>query len=121
MLNFNSVIVGSSNPKELALFYKKVLGKEPDMADGEWFGFMVGSAFLTIGPHSEISGKAKEPQRILLNFETREVDEEFERIKAAGAEVIKQPYEPKEAAGMKIATFADLDGNFFQLMTPFEG
>ena len=42
--------------------------------------------------------------------------EEFERIKAAGAEVVKEPY---EIEGMWIATFADPDGNYFQLMSPW--
>ena len=30
MLNFNSVMVGSSQPKVLAEFYEKIIGKRPD-------------------------------------------------------------------------------------------
>ena len=41
--------------------------------------------------------------------------EEFERIKAAGATVIREPY---EMGGGWIATLADPDGNYFQLVTP---
>ena len=118
MLNLNSILIGSSQPKVLGEFYEKVLGKSPDMADKDWYGWKVGSTFLSIGPHSEVHGKAKEPARILLNFETKEVKEEFERVKETGATVIKEPYEMQ---GMWIATFADPDGNYFQLVTPWEG
>jgi predicted enzyme related to lactoylglutathione lyase len=51
----------------------------------------------------------------MFNFETTEVKEEFERIKAAGATVIREPY---EMGGGWIATLADPDGNYFQLVTP---
>lgn len=54
----------------------------------------------------------------MMNFETAEVKEEFERIKAIeGVEVIKEPY---EMSGAWIATFADPDGNYFQLMPPWD-
>jgi predicted enzyme related to lactoylglutathione lyase len=51
----------------------------------------------------------------MLSFETTQVKEEFERIQAFGATVIRAPY---EMGGGWIATLADLDGNFFQLVTP---
>jgi predicted enzyme related to lactoylglutathione lyase len=115
VLNFNSVLVGSTQPKELAAFYEKVFEKAPDFIDGDYSGWQVGSSFLTVGSHSELAGRAKEPQRILLNFETSNVKDEFERIKALGATVAKEPY---EIGGGWIATFADPDGNYFQLMSP---
>jgi predicted enzyme related to lactoylglutathione lyase len=51
----------------------------------------------------------------MFNFETAQVKEEFERIKALGAAVIREPYQIGEGW---IATLADPDGNFFQLVTP---
>jgi len=78
MLNLNSILIGSAEPKELAGFYEKVFQKKPDMDDGGWYGWQVGSSYFSIGEHSEIKGEAKEPQRILLDFETSEVKEEFE-------------------------------------------
>jgi predicted enzyme related to lactoylglutathione lyase len=65
--------------------------------------------------HSEMLGKTKDPGRVMLNFETPQVKEEFERIKALGGVVIEAPYEMGEGW---IATLADPDGNYFQLMTP---
>jgi predicted enzyme related to lactoylglutathione lyase len=117
MLNFNSVLIGSEEPKALADFYAKVLGEATWEQDG-FVGWQAGSGALMIGPHSEVKGKAAEPQRVILNLETKEVQAEFDRIKGSGARVVKEPY---ELQGMWIATFADPDGNFFQLMSPWEG
>lgn len=40
-------------------------------------------------------------------------------MKAAGAIVIREPYEFEGAPGSAIATFADHDNNYFQLTSPF--
>ena len=121
MLNLNSIMIGSQDSKALAAFYEKVLAKKPDMIDGQWYGFMVGSSFLSIGFHDKIKGKVAQPERIILNFETSDVEKEFARIEALGAQVIAKPYNPSEdSSSMRIATFADPDGNYFQLMSPWE-
>lgn len=111
-------MLGTSNPKEMGQFYQKVFDKKPDMVDGDSLGWKVGSCFFGVGEHSEVKGNSKEPQRIIFNIETENVKEEFERIKSLGAKVIKEPYEMQE--NMWIATFADPDGNYFQLMSPWE-
>lgn len=113
-------MIGTHQPKVLGAFYGKVFGKKADMGDGEWYGWNVGRCFFTIGEHSEVKGKAKEPQRIILNLETKDIKKEYERIKKTGAKVIKALYEMEGMKGMWIATFADPDGNYFQLMTPWE-
>jgi predicted enzyme related to lactoylglutathione lyase len=117
MLNLNSVMIGTKQPQALATFYEKVLGKPADMVDNEngFFGWQVGSAYMSVLDHSEMGGKAKDPGRVMLNFETPQVKEEFERIKALGADVIRAPY---EMGGGWIATLADPDGNYFQLVSP---
>ena len=46
--------------------------------------------------------------------------DEFERIKKLGAAVVAEPYPPAEDPKMMIATFADPDNNYFQLVTPME-
>ena len=117
MLNLNSVMLGTKQPKELANFYEKVIGKPADMVDSEsgFHGWQVGSANLSVLEHSEMGGKTKDPGRVMFNFETSQVKEEFERIKALGGVVIKAPY---EIGGGWIATLADPDGNYFQLVSP---
>ncbi|MBP9718905.1 MAG: VOC family protein [Candidatus Levybacteria bacterium] len=117
MLDLNSIMIGTSQVEVMGKFYEKILGRPADMTDGGWYGWQIGKGFLTIGEHSEVKGKAKEPQRLIMNFETTEVKKEFERMKKAGATVIKEPYGMDDSF---IATLADPDGNYFQLMTPWE-
>ena len=120
-LNLNSIMLGSEDPRNLADFYTKVLGApNPDWSDepNGWFGFQAGDGGLAIGPHSEVEGTNQQPGRIMINFSTPDVNGEFERIKALGAAVVAEPYEPGGAGGMLMCTFADPDGNYFQLTTP---
>lgn len=117
MLKLNSIMIGTKQPKALVAFYEKVFGKPADMADeanGFW-GWQLGSGFFSVLAHSAMDGKAKDPGRVMFNFESAQVKEEFARIKALGGGVIKEPY---EMGGGWIATLADLDGNYFQLVTP---
>ena len=119
MLNLNSVMIGTKQLDVLAKFYEKVLGKPADMVDKEYgfYGWNAGSSYFSLLDHSEMMGKTKDPGRVMLNFETSQVREEFERIKSLGGVVIKEPYEME---GGWIATLADPDGNYFQLMTPMQ-
>lgn len=116
-LNLNSIMIGTAQPQVLAEFYAKVFGRPADMIEGQWYMWQAGNCSLSVGEHSEVLGQAKEPARIILNLETKEVKEEFERLKAMSATVIKEPY---EMGGGWIATLADPDGNYVQLMTPWE-
>ena len=121
-LDLSSIMLGSEDPKSLADFYAKVLGAPnpawSDEANG-WFGFQAGNGSLAIGPHSEVKGKSQQPGRIMLNFSTPDVNGEFERIKSLGAQVVAEPYEPGGGDGMVMCTFADPDGNYFQLTPPW--
>jgi predicted enzyme related to lactoylglutathione lyase len=116
-LNLNSVMLGIDKLKVMADFYEKVFEKPADMTDGDFYGWYAGGTMLSIGLHSEIKETSKEPQRIMFNFETSEVKEEFERLEKIGAKVIAKPY---DIGGSLIATFADPDGNYFQLMSPWK-
>ena len=121
-MNLNSVLIGSEEPKVLAEYYSKLFG-DPGWDDGGYTGWLLGSGALTVGPHSEVSGKNKEPGRVIWNLESPDVRGDFERLKAAGAEVVREPYTPDgmpEGTEVWIATFADPDGNYFQLMSPME-
>jgi len=117
MLSLNSVMLGTTQPQALAAFYEKVFGKPADMNDPEngFWGWQVGKAFMGILNHSEMGGSTKDPGRVMINFETPDVKQEFERIKSIGGAVIHEPYEMGQGW---IATLADPDGNYFQLMNP---
>ena len=120
MLKLISVMLGTKRPQALATFYEKVLGKPADMvnSEGSFFSWQLGSVFLYVLEHSEMEGKTKDPGRVMFNFETTQVKEEFERIRTLGGFVIREPYEVE--AGW-FATLADPDGNYFQLVSPFPG
>lgn len=120
MLNFNSILVFSGDPKRLADFYKGVFQKDPDWSEGGYFGFMAGKGFIVFGPHDKVQGRNATPERVMINFETGDVKGEFERIRKLGASVVAEPYHPAEEPKGMIATFADPDNNYFQLMTPME-
>jgi predicted enzyme related to lactoylglutathione lyase len=117
MLSLNSVMIGTMQAKAMVAFYEGVIGSPPQMADREhgFYGWQVGSSYFSVLEHSEMGGKTKDPGRILLNFETGQVKEEFERIKALGAEIVRDPY---QMGSGWLATFADPDGNYFQLVSP---
>jgi len=81
---------------------------------------MIGSGYVTVGPHSEVKGRNVSPGRIIWNIESKDVAGDFERMKAAGAIVVTAPYEFEGQPGSAIATFADPDGNYFQLLSPLQ-
>jgi len=117
MLNLNSVMIGSTQPEVMVAFYEQVFGKPADMVDLEngFWGWQLGGAFFGVLNHTEMTGGARDAGRIMINFETAEVKEEFSRIKSLGGKVIHTPY---EMGNGWIATLADPDGNYFQLMNP---
>lgn len=123
MLNFNFLMIGTENEKVLVDFYKQIFNTEPEWFDEDmgYYGFQVGASGIMIGRHSEVSGSAKEPARILFGLEADNVDKEFDRIKATGAKVIRtlEQVGPTGTEG-KVATFADPEGNYFQLSSPWE-
>jgi predicted enzyme related to lactoylglutathione lyase len=117
MLNLNSVMIGTMQAKVMVAFYEGVLGKPADMVDLDngFYGWQAGNSYLSVLQHSQMGGKTKDPGRLLINFETAQVKEEFERIKALGATVVREPY---QMGNGWLATLADPDGNYFQLVTP---
>ena len=116
-MNFNSILIGSEDPARLAAYYAKLFG-EPTWNDGGYTGWLIGTGAVTVGPHDEVKGKNAHPGRLIWNIETADVKGDFDRLKAAGATVIREPYSFEGYPDAWIATLADPDDNYFQLMTP---
>ena len=116
-MNFNSILIGSADPQRLVDYYTRLFGK-PGMEDSGYTGWQLGSGFVTVGPHDQVTGKNAQPGRLIWNIETPDLKGDFERFKAAGATVIAEPYGFDGGADVSIATFADPDDNYFQLMSP---
>jgi len=118
-VNFNNIMIGTDNAEAMVAYYTKLFGP-PAFSEGGFHGWQFGDGFVSIGEHSEVHGRNREPGRLMWNMEESDVRGTFERLKAAGAIVIAEPYEMDNAPGFAIATLADPDGNYFQLTTPYE-
>jgi predicted enzyme related to lactoylglutathione lyase len=116
-MNFNSILIGSEDPARLADYYTKLFGS-PTWDENGYTGWLLGSGSVTVGPHSEVSGRNPQPGRLIWNIESDDVQGDFERFRAAGATVVREPYAFEGAPDSLIATFADPDDNYFQLATP---
>ena len=116
-----SLMLFSQNAKNLAKFYREVVGlkqtMEAEMGEkGEnYFGFKIGKGpELGVMDHSKIKGKNKNPERIIFNLEVDDIKKEAKRLTGAKVKKIQNVYHV-EGYGY-IATFADVDGNFFQIV-----
>jgi predicted enzyme related to lactoylglutathione lyase len=118
-MNLNGILIGSDDPQRLVDYYRRLFG-EPGWDEGGYTGWQLGDGWLTIGLHDQVSGKNAHPGRIIWNLECSDVAGDFERFKAAGATVVREPYNPGGPPEGLIATFADPDDNYFQLMSPME-
>ncbi len=116
-MNFNTILIGSEQPQRLVEYYSRLFGK-PTMEDGGYTGWQIGTGWVTVGPHDEVKGKSAHPGRIIWNIETSDVKGDFARLQAAGAIVVREPYSLGENAQWWIATLADPDDNYFQLVSP---
>ncbi len=122
-MDFNSILIGSDDPARLVEYYTKLLGA-PAFSDGGYTAWQVGAGWVTLRAALRGQGRAMpSPAGLIWNIETKDVKGDFERMKAAGAIVVREPYDfdaDGQITTTSIATFADPDGNYFQLMSPFE-
>jgi predicted enzyme related to lactoylglutathione lyase len=118
-MNLNSVLIGSEDPQRLAVYYTRLFG-EPGWHGGSFSGWMIGTGFVTVGPHDQVKGANPQPGRVIWNIESTDVKTDFARLVAAGATVVQEPYQPGESPDAWIATFSDPDDNYFQLLSPMQ-
>src|SRR5712692_5451275 len=94
-MNLNGLLIGTENPQQLRDNYTKLFGK-PNWDEGGYFGWQLGAGSMSVGPHDQVKGKNNTPGRVIWNIETADVKGEFAKLKAAGATVVKEPYEMGE-------------------------
>ena len=107
------------DPEKLAKFYQEKVGLKQswDAVMGEdtnVFGFTIGKMDLVIMDHPKVKGKSKDGARVVFNLEVDDIEKDFKKLKKAGAKVIAEIYHIQDYG--YLATFADLDGNHFQLV-----
>ena len=71
-MNFNSILIGSEDPKRLADFYTKLFG-EPAFVFEPYTGWQIGVGNVTVGPHDEVKGTNASPGRLIWNMVLRGV------------------------------------------------
>lgn len=98
----------------MATFYRDVLGLTPRSDRPGFINFAWGDTRLTISTHSEISGPATDPLRIMVNLTTLDIHATADRLHGHDVEFVREP--SQEPWGGWIATFHDPDGNTVQLM-----
>jgi len=67
-----------------------------------------------VGRIVQFKGKNKNPERIIFNIEVDDIEKEAKRLKEAKVMLVQDTYHI-EGYGY-IATFEDIDGNYFQLV-----
>lgn len=123
--NIESITLFSENAKNLVDFYKEKVGlkstSEAELGEnGETnlFAFEMSGTSLYIVDHSEVKGSNKEPSRIIFNLEVDDIEEDVKRLEQKEVKKIQDIYHVEDYG--YIATFEDLDGNYFQLVKTHE-
>ncbi len=98
----------------MASFYRDVLGLIPRSDRSGFINFAWGDTRLTISTHSDVSGAAADPLRIMINLGTDDIHDVAAGLAARGVEFLRTP--SQEPWGGWIATFHDPDGNVLQLL-----
>ena len=119
--SLESLTLFSPSAKKLAGFYRDKVGLKIKFEavmgenDEEMYEMSVGkkSGFYIID-HSKVKGNNKQPERILFNLEVDNIKKEVTRFKKAKVKLVAATYHI-EGYGY-IATFADVDRNYFQLV-----
>lgn len=115
-----SITIFSQNAEKLANFYNRVLDLPISQIaalgeNGEQMFLLetCGSLF-SIVDHSRVKGKNREPERFIINFEVTDIFKEAENLEQKSVKKIQDIYHV-ESYGL-IATFEDIDGNYFQIV-----
>jgi predicted enzyme related to lactoylglutathione lyase len=107
--------IWSEDLTKLLPFYRDTLGL-PVALETPGFvllGTNVNEPSIALGTHSDIKGKAKEPQRHIVSLSTDDARAEHQRLSKAGVEFLE---EPTDGGQVIFATFKDPEGNYLQLV-----
>ncbi len=104
-------IIWTEDLARLLQFYRDTLGQKTSMESDAFV--MFGDGRFAIGKHSEVKGASRDPNRIMLNFETTDAQADYEELTGKGVEFTRPPSQDGE---LIIATFKDPDGNVLQLL-----
>lgn len=120
IIGLEGILIGSEDAKKLGKFYKDVLKlkmtEEMEYGDDNSYGisFDLGKVGLFVSDHSKVKGKSVLPDRVMFNLEVDDIEKEMARLKKEKVKVVADIYHIEEYG--YVATLADPDGNYFQLV-----
>ena len=115
-----AVLLSSDDAANLAKFYREVVGlkqsAEMEIGDkGEkGYDFDIKGTGLYILDHSGIKGKNPQGARVMFNLEVDDIEKEVARLDSANVKKVQDTYHIEDYG--LIATFEDVDGNYFQFV-----
>ena len=108
------VIIWTEDVARLAAFYRDTLGLPVHSERADFVAFdLPHGRRLSIGRHSRVRGRARDPYRIMLNLGVRDIQDAHRALTGRGVTFVREP--ERELWGGWIATLADPDGNMLQL------
>ncbi|MBI50346.1 MAG: hypothetical protein CL781_03325 [Chloroflexi bacterium] len=110
----SGIILWTNNLENLRNFYEQLLGLKPHSIRDKFIAYKWGDLRFSIGTHSKIEGANCDPYRIMINFDTTDIQSVFETLTMNKVECIRKP--ELEHWGGTVATFRDPDGNIIQFL-----
>ncbi len=112
--NIAGVVFWTEDVERMAVFYRDVLGLPVHSWRPTFVAFEAGGQRLNVGKHDGVSGRAKDPFRIMVHLNVRDIQQIYAQMQAHGVVFIRPP--EREHWGGWVATFEDPDGNILQLL-----
>lgn len=113
-----SVGIWSENYKKLATWYVDILNftirESAEFPNDSYIAFDFGENWLWIGKHDKVSGKNKDPYRIMIEFYVESVMQTYEELKEKGVTIIAEPFAEPTSTGNWCMTITDPEGNILQ-------
>lgn len=118
--SMESLCIWSENYRDLANWYKNVLGlkveSELNLPDDTGVTFNVDGFLFWIGYHDKVKGKNKDKYRFMPGFNVDSVQETYEILKDRGVEFIQKP-RISPTNDYYVATALDPEDNVIQFFS----
>ena len=112
--HMNGVIIWTEDLPRLRHFYCETLGLHPHSDRPHFVSFKWGGFRFSIGSHDHVHGQARDPHRIMVNFDIDDIHAFHAEMTEKGVEFIRPP--EKEHWGGWVASIEDPDGNIIQVL-----
>lgn len=121
-MNLASLRIITADIKQLVQFYEKITGLTAHWSTADFAELHLGSFNLAIGSTRTMSlfgkdfAKPASNKSVIIEFLVKNVDEDYDRIKDALAEIVQEP--TTMPWGNRSLLFRDPDGNLINFFSP---